>query len=140
MAHHVNDAANRLQIIRSLCLSMSTRLEEDAGVITIPKNYEYEGQLQGFREIADDIQEAATSIATAPSWEMVQQATQSLVRKLEGRKITSQQESQSHDKYKRDYRGMSLYYRPLGMESACDKVLEWLEDMIQVFNLSIERH
>jgi hypothetical protein len=118
---------------------MSTRLEEDAGVITIPKNYEYEGQLLGFREIADDTQEASANITNEPTWETVQAAIQILVRKIENRIVSSQLEVQVHEKYKRDYRGMMLYYRPLGVESACNKVLEWLEDMIQAFSLSVER-
>lgn len=138
MTQAFNEAASRLQIIQSLCLSMSSRLEEDAGAITIPKSYEYEGQLQGFKEIADDTHEAVTSITASPSGETVQAAIQALVRKIEKRKIISQDEYSIHEKYKQDYRGMMLYYRPMGVESACNKVLEWLDDVIQVLHLPIE--
>ncbi|MCB9451661.1 MAG: hypothetical protein H6672_09490 [Anaerolineaceae bacterium] len=132
------EAVTRLQVIQTLCLSLSSRLEEDAGMLTIPRNYEYEGQLNGFQEIAADITESVTQMSVAPSDEMVRTAIQELVHKIEWREILSRQDALKHEKYKRDYRGMMLYYRPLGTECACKKVMTWLNDAIQVLKIPVE--
>lgn len=133
-----NEAITRLQVIQKLCLSLSSRLKEDAGMLTIPRNYEYEGQLSGFQEIAGDIQESIAHITAAPTDELVQVAIQTLVRKVEGRALLNRQDARKHEKYKNDYRGMMLYYRPLGAESACKKVMTWLDDVIQALDVGIE--
>jgi hypothetical protein len=132
--HTAVDVIERLKVIQGLCQDIATRLEDEASVQTIPRNYEYEGRRTALLEIASEISKTMTTLENASDPKVVNENVRALLSQIETRKQHNQGEHERNEEFRHNFRMSSLYFTPKGAIAGCEKALEWLYASLKLDN------
>jgi hypothetical protein len=125
------DVVDRLRMIKGLCREIATRLEDEASVQTIPRNYEYDGRRTALLEIAGEIDIAVSELEKISDPERVHARVRALFAQVEARKQHNLEEQERNKEFQHNFRMSQTYFTPRGAIAGCEKVLEWLREALK---------
>jgi hypothetical protein len=129
--HTATEVIERLRVIQGLCGEIATRLEDEASVQTIPRNFEYEGRRTALLAIAGEIGKTMTDLESISEPEKLGDCIQGLFEQVETRKKLNLEEQERNQEYQNNFRLSGSYFTPRGEVAGCEKTLEWLRESLK---------